>query len=304
MRYTEQQVNSDLLDQPAFAGEPRKLFICSTPRSGSYLLCRYLINAGLGVPHEYFNPIIMRQIAPRLGLGSAIQRLAWRPRSWIDRLPFGSRPRAAEEDFLRQYLAALIPWRCQGGVFAAKIHFNQFVKVLDNPTGRRLLDGGVFVHLYREDLLKQAVSTHFANLTGRWGIDETLTTAPMEQPDFFDTAAMDATLQGLAEEDVGWRVLLARNGLSPLSVSYEELCKDPFGFVATIAVRLGVDLSTLRQGYSEATDAPRESDPGLPSRSKVASHYVATVGTLARTRATTMPSTPRTGPGRPVRANG
>ena len=78
MRYSEHQVSSELLDQPAFAGAPRKLFICSTPRSGSYLLCRYMINAGLGVPHEYFNPIIMRQIAPRFGLGDDVAPLKWR----------------------------------------------------------------------------------------------------------------------------------------------------------------------------------------------------------------------------------
>ena len=54
MRYTEQQVTNELLDQPALSGKPRKLFICCTPRSGSYLLCRYMINAGLGVPHSRF----------------------------------------------------------------------------------------------------------------------------------------------------------------------------------------------------------------------------------------------------------
>ncbi len=184
MRYSEHQVSSELLDQPDFAGAPKKLFICSTPRSGSYLLCRYMINAGLGVPHEYFNPIIMRQIAPRFGLERDVAPLKWRPRNRMDRLPFPPPARVAEMAFLEKYLAALIPRRCQNGIFAAKIHFGQFLKVLDNPVGRKLLDGGVFIHLYREDLLKQAVSTHFANLTGRWGIDDTVTTAPAASPGF------------------------------------------------------------------------------------------------------------------------
>jgi LPS sulfotransferase NodH len=280
MRYTEQQMTSELLDQPAFTGEPRKLFICSTPRSGSYLLCRYMINAGLGVPHEYFNPIIMRQMAPRFGLGPAVAELKWRPRSRMDRLPFATPARAAEESFLGQYLAALIPKRCQGGIFAAKIHFEHFVKVLDNPTGRKLLDGGVFIHLYRDDLLKQAVSTHFSNLTGRWSIDDTRSTAPAAQPNFFDAAALDRTLHRLAEDDLGWRVLLARNGLGPLSISYEQLCKDPAGFVATIARRMGVDPATLRQGYNEPANPPTEAEPGLPSRSEVARRYVAAYRTL------------------------
>src|SRR5215469_13827297 len=115
MRYTEAQLTSELLDQPAFTGEPVKIFICSTPRSGSYMLCRYMINAGLGVPHEYFNPVIMRQIAPRLGLGESVKGLKWRHRSLRDRLPFGNRDRLAEMNFLDKYLSILIPRRCQGG---------------------------------------------------------------------------------------------------------------------------------------------------------------------------------------------
>src|SRR5882757_5328907 len=122
MRYTEAQMTSDLLDQPNFAGIPIKVFICSTPRSGSYMLCRFMINAGLGVPHEYFNPVIMREMAPRLGLGNAIEGLKWRSLSIRDRLPFGKADRAAEVDFLAKYTTGLVPRRCQGGIFAAKIH--------------------------------------------------------------------------------------------------------------------------------------------------------------------------------------
>lgn len=275
MRYTEQQVSSELLDQPPFAGEPKKVFICSTPRSGSYLLCRYMINAGLGVPHEYFNPIIMREMAPRLGLASQIRKGMWRRRTWKDHLLHHKSLDLAEERFLENYLSALVPRRCQGGIFAAKIHYVHYVKVLDNQTGRRLLDGGVFVHLYRENLLKQAVSAHFSNLTGRWGIDETAVTVPEASPDFFDFAAMDHTLQGLAAEDLGWRVFLARNGIAALSISYEELRRDPFAFVVAIARRLGVPPESLRTGYSETNEPAETEGAGLPSKVDVAKGYVA-----------------------------
>src|SRR5438270_10596311 len=113
MRYTEAQLTSELLDQPEFTGEPQKIFICSTPRSGSYMLCRYMVNAGIGVPHEYFNPVIMRAIAPRLGLGSEIKQLQWRPRTLRDRLPLPKPDRTSEIDFLAKYTRALIPRRCQ-----------------------------------------------------------------------------------------------------------------------------------------------------------------------------------------------
>lgn len=280
MRYSELQISSELLDQPEFSGEAKKIFICSTPRSGSYLLCRHMINAGLGVPHEYFNPIVMQQIAPRLGLGKNIDGLSWWPRGRKDRILLRRRQEpAAELAFLQKYLEILLARRCQGGVFAAKIHFRDFRRTLNNPSGQEFLKDGLFVYLYREDMLKQAVSEHFAQLTGRWGIDDTVTTAPATNPDFFDAAAIDRALNDLAEQDRGWRLFLARNGVTPISTSYERLCDDPFAFVEAIARRLAIDPSTLRRGYSEAAP-PSERDPSLPCKDDVARHYLASVRRL------------------------
>lgn len=278
MRYSEQEVSSELLDQPEFRGEPRKIYICSTPRSGSYMLCRYMINAGLGVPHEYFNPINMRQIALRFGLGGEVQALRWRRRSPWDNLPFSSaaRARTAEVAFLRKYAAALVLRRCQHGVFAAKVHFDQYLKVLDNPVGRTLLDGGLFVHLTRDDLLAQAVSTHFSNLTGRWSIDDNLATAPEAQPNFFDLQRIDRTMEELAEQNRGWRLFLARNGVAQITLSYERLCEDPFAVVIELARRLGLNPAMLRRGYSEAgAHAEGEGDPNVPRKSEVIRRYLA-----------------------------
>ena len=293
IRYTEQQVTSELLDQPAFDSEPRKLFICSTPRSGSYLLCRYMINAGLGVPHEYFNPINMREIAPRLGLGAAIDGLQWRRRTLKDRLPFGNPARTAEMQFVEQYIAALVPRRCQFGVFAAKFHFDQYTKVLDNPVGWKLLSGGLFVHLYREDLLGQAISTNFAYATGRWGIDDTVTTSPDAGMDLNDASALDRTIENLAADDLGWRVFLARNGIYAISVSYERICQDPFGFVCELADRLGIDRGLLRRGYSEPRE-PVQRDPALPDKREIARNYLNAMQKVQ--------GTPGIAPGRPADA--
>jgi LPS sulfotransferase NodH len=280
VRYTETQLTSELLDQPEFAGQPIKIFICSTPRSGSYMLCRFMISAGLGVPHEYFNPVIMREIAPRLGLGRSVEGLKWRALSLRHRLPFGKADRAAEMNFLAKYVTALIPKRCHGGIFGAKIHFDQYIRVLDNPVGHHLFDGGLFIHIFREDLLKQAVSRNFAYLTGRWGIDDTVTTAPSTRSDLLDVAGIDRELETLADEDRGWRVFLARNGVSPMSISYEQLCKDPTRFVAAIAQRVGINPRTLPQDYREPVTPSREDDPSLPSRSEVIRRYLASVRKL------------------------
>jgi LPS sulfotransferase NodH len=277
MRYTEAQMSSELLDQPEFTGTPTKIFICSTPRSGSYMLCRYMINAGLGVPHEYFNPVIMRQIAPRFGLGEEVKELKWRHKSLKDRLPFRLPDRIAEEDFLARYIAVMIPRRCQRAIFAAKIHFDQFFTVLNNPVGLKLLDGGSFIYLFREDLLRQAVSRNFSYVTGRWGDDDAVMTDPITHSDLLEVSGIDRELETLAEEDRSWRAFLARNGLSPMTISYEQLCRDPARFITAIARRLGIDPGTLQQGYSEPIAASQGDYPGLPSKSEVVRRYLTAV---------------------------
>ena len=276
-RLTELQMSSELLDQPSFDGKRKKLFICSTPRSGSYLLCRTMIAAGLGVPHEYFNPVVIHQMAPRLGLADSVGPLQWLPRGRLDRFGLRKAVRAAEADFLPNYIRVVLERRCQGGVFAAKIHFRDFARVLDNPIGDKLLRDSVFIYLFRENMLAQAISEHFGQLTGRWGLDHAVTTTPAANPDFFDAAAIDRALIDLSEQERGWRLFLARRGVSPMSVSYEKLCEDPFAFVVAVARRLGIDPETLAQGYSEPKSPP-DSDPTIPDKTAVARHYLASLG--------------------------
>ena len=56
-------------DRPRRADPPsRRLVICSTARSGSYLLCRQMINAGLGLPTEYFRERTVGRLRARWGL--------------------------------------------------------------------------------------------------------------------------------------------------------------------------------------------------------------------------------------------
>jgi LPS sulfotransferase NodH len=266
-----------LLDQPEFTGTPTKIFICSTPRSGSTMMCRYMINAGLGVPHEYFNPVLMRQIALRLGLGEEIKELKWRHKTLKDRLPFRFPNRIAEQAFLAKYIAMLVPRRCQRGIFAAKMHFDQFFTVLDNPVGLKFLEGGLFIYLFREDLLRQVVSRNFSYLTGRWGDDDAVTTEPVPHSDLLEVSGIERELETLADEDRGWRVFLARNGLSPMTISYEQLCRDPTEYIAAIARRLGIDPGTLQQGYSEPFAPSPEDYPNLPKKSEVVKRYLTTV---------------------------
>ena len=58
-------------------------------------------------------------------------------------------------------------------------------------------------------MLNQAISERFAQLTGRWGIDNTITTVPATNPDFFDLESIDRTMQDLSQQERGWRSFYA-----------------------------------------------------------------------------------------------
>ena len=66
-RYSELQLSIELSDRPSCPVRA-KVFICSTQRTGSFLLCRAMIHHGIGVPHEYFNHLHVSILVPRLGV--------------------------------------------------------------------------------------------------------------------------------------------------------------------------------------------------------------------------------------------
>ena len=167
--YGELELSSELFDRPACPVRA-KIFICATGRTGSWLLCRAMIHHGIGLPHEYFNARHIAHIGQRLG---------------IHALADGSQL-GADSKARQAYIAALMDRRTASGIFATKIHWGQYASYLDNPEGVDLFRQGHFIHLYREDLLAQAISFHVARETGRWGSDDTVTTSPASTPRFFD----------------------------------------------------------------------------------------------------------------------
>ncbi len=208
-------------------GAPRrKLVICSSPRTGSYLLCEAMRRLGIGVPHEYFNPPTMRVLARRWGLAYP-QRV--KPPAWWR---IG---RARNLSALEAYLAALAAKRTRNGVFAAKLQHWQYERLLDNPAGGRLLDGARFIHLYREDLLGQAISLRLAEGTGKWGVDGVATTSQKGARNPLDIAALDRAIETVRAEEEGWARFFARAGRPDASLSYEAMRADPLGTARRLA---------------------------------------------------------------------
>jgi trehalose 2-sulfotransferase len=200
-------------DRPRRADAPaRRLVICSTPRSGSYLLCRQMINAGLGLPTEYFRERTVGRLRARWGLAPGDDD------AYVDELE----ARRTTDN----------------GVFAAKIQGHQLAA---HPRVReRLLErADVLVLLYRRDLLAQAVSWQVSLATGYWSFD---TTPGPRGPSVSLTEPGQAMklAAALFRENHAWGELLPRFRGKLLRVPYESFVNDQGALLREIAGELAL----------------------------------------------------------------
>lgn len=228
-------MHHDELDQASWdrpdGGPPRaRVAICSTPRSGSYLLCRQMINAGIGVPTEYFRPQTVTSLSARFGAAGDA--------GYIDALE--SNRTAAN------------------GVFAAKL---QWVQLLEHPIVRsRWIDrADLNVFLYREDVIAQAVSWQVALATGYWSFDATQGLRAYGVTLESDDLALELARELRMQND-GWREALAAAGRPVLAVRYEDYVGQQGAVLRTIAAEIGLasDDWELPPPEPDGRDAPPE----------------------------------------------
>ncbi len=201
-------------------GPARSYFVCATPRTGSSLLCALLGSSGVaGRPQSYFRQPDEPAFAAQWGL----------PRTSDGARRYG--------DFVR---AALRAGRTENGVFAARIMGGTLGHLLarlgqDHPAlAGRDLDllqqafGRLrFVHLWRRDVVGQAVSWFRAEQTGVWH-----RTAPSveRRPDAdarYDFHAIADLVRTIEDHNDAWRAWFRSVGVEPYEVAYEDLDAAP-----------------------------------------------------------------------------
>jgi LPS sulfotransferase NodH len=217
-------------DRTSTQAAEQTLIICSAPRTGSYELCRYLLAAGIGVPHEYFNSNYARRLGERWGLSRS--------------------PLEASE--LSRYIELLRRRRVQGGVFATKLQFPHFDRNLRNEHGRRLFENATVVHLFRPDAVAQYASYRSALESGVWDFSARPTLPPVvrDSKDFanFLKRALQE-LDALMGQDAGFRCLFTLLGIRPFFLTTDELFCNGRDVVCKIAdiMRLPVNESELER---------------------------------------------------------
>jgi trehalose 2-sulfotransferase len=225
----EHDLDQARFDQPAPDPRvpPRRYVICSTPRSGSWLLCRQLVNAGIGVPSEYFNVGHLYPLCERWGLD-----------------PLDT----------HAYLRALHARRTTpNGAWGAKVQWPHYVD------RRAALKIGLFrdalaILLVREDIAAQAVSLHLSRITGIWDFTGRVATRPAQGVEWGDPDHIAACEREIVAETRAWRDLFAAQRIGTLVLRFEDLVVDQPGTIERVASELGI--ADHRHHPPEPRDSP------------------------------------------------
>jgi len=213
-------------------------FICATPRSGSTLLCEFLIHSeAAGYPSEWMLSEVRFQ-AERLGVTRAFE----------------------DEGYLAEVAAKSAT---PNGVFGAKLMWPEMERLQRReiwnirwpadsvhraPTGEELR----YVYVWRRDTLRQAVSLAIANRTNHWHKIKTDRPSPVSWP----VAVVEAELRGpdqrariigemeyclrqIRRQEAGWAEFFRANRITPFEVTYEDLVAAPTKVTAALLRYLG-----------------------------------------------------------------
>lgn len=224
-------------DYAAWSGPPRRtIVICTLPRSGSTLLGEAMYFAGgLGCPLEYLHAGFRPRFEEIWGTPSLPDLVSalWRNRTD----PSGT-------------LSIKLMWR-DVVELANEVDPKRFACLLQNDPREvpfdvyrdllglieTLLPNPTFIHLYRRDRVRQAVSGMIAEQTGQW---RSIPGAEMQRQHdpHYDAAAISRLVAHADWSNAHWRNLLSHAG-SVLEMTYEELTGDFAGTVTRLLRQLG-----------------------------------------------------------------
>lgn len=216
----------------------RSYVLCTSPRSGSTLLCRLLAATGIaGRPESYFH-------APSV-------------ESWAAELSQPPERVGDELAFLRAVVDAAIAEGTAGtGFFGLRLQRHSFAfftaqlaRLHPGPGSDRArfeaaFGRTLFIHLTRADKLAQAVSIVKAEQSGLWhraADGSELERLKPHQDPVYDGAAIRRHRDEMLAMDRQWRDWFAQQDIAPLSLTYDALAADPRATLARVLGALGLD---------------------------------------------------------------
>lgn len=218
--------------------------ICTSPRSGSTLLCRLLSQTGVaGHPASYFHE-------------ASVQ-------SWRGELGLDDDPALSETDLLTDtFRAAIAKGSGETGMFGLRLQRHSFefftAKLalmhpgLASEKERIYAAFGrtAFIHLTREDKLGQAISYVKAQQSGLWhrasdGTELERLSPPSEPA--YDAEQIRRQIGEFETFDLEWRRWFGREGIDPLRITYETLSRAPRETLGDVLGHLGLNRNAARR---------------------------------------------------------
>lgn len=210
--------------------------ICTTPRSGSNLLCSFLMNTKeAGEPREYLCPYQIAEHGPKTSSGL----------STIEGHP---------SRFQRYYDGVRAAYT-SGGRFGNKVHLHQLLWAVERGFDLPANMPERFVHLTRADVLGQAISFVRASQTGAW-----LSAKPEQREPSFDADAITKAIRFMRQQDEKWEQIFEQAGIEPYRMAYETLVADMEGELAGLFHFLGIerDAAEVAQIVQSSTNVHRK----------------------------------------------
>ena len=209
--------------------------ICTTPRTGSTLLCGLMASTKVaGQPESYFREPDEQMWAARWDLVRSSDGVF------------------EYSEFVR---AALAAGRTDNGVFAARIMWGTLDYLVDRLRSayaapadgdfdllNRAFGHTGLIFLHRDDVLAQAVSWHRAEQTDVWHQTDQMESKQPDREPRFDFDQICKLVQAIEEHNSAWRAWFASVGIQPYTVRYEDLDADPVGIAREILDFLGLKL--------------------------------------------------------------
>ena len=212
--------------------------ICTSPRSGSTLLCDLLAATGVsGNPGSHFHE-------PSIS-------------DWLGYYDLAPDPSLPERDVLALiFEAAVSKGSHETGMFGLRLQrhsFDFFTRKLailhpelssDAARFQAAFGRTLFIHLTRRDKVEQSVSYVKAHQTGLWHAapdgTELERLSPPQDP-AYDASEIRARFEEATTYDRDWEHWFVTEKIAPLRITYESLASDPMGTLRRILDDLGLD---------------------------------------------------------------
>ena len=218
--------------------------ICTSPRSGSTLLCSLLTAVGIaGNPKSYFHDCSIDEwlhyfdLVPDASLSERdtlvkIFKAAITQGSNSNDI-FGLRVQRFSFEFLRQKLAVLHPEH-----------------ITDAERFKAVFGNTLYIHLTRQNKVEQSVSYVKATQSGLWhaspdGTELERLSPPQELK--YDGGEILKQIEEMNAYDQGWTEWFAKEKINPLQIKYETLSENPIKILCMVLEKLGLDSASANE---------------------------------------------------------